>query len=97
MNRVCMVLLILFLMLGGYTCSRFNDISGVESEAMEEVKSLEKKASGEVKKLEEDYRVLAREKDYKKYLEEEPKAPLEALEEGAGGVILGEGLASPPE
>ena len=97
MNRICMVLLILFLMLGVYTCGRSNDESGVESKVMEEIKSLEKKASGVVKKIEEDYRVLEGEKDYKKALKEEPKAPAEAREEGVGGVVLGGGLASPPE
>lgn len=97
MRKACVVIVILLLALGGYACGRSNDESGVESKAMEEIKSLEKKASGEVKKLEEDYRVLEAEKDYKKALEEEPKAPPEAMEEAEGGVILGERLASPPE
>ena len=97
MNRISVVLLILFLMIGGYTGGCSNDESGVGSKVKEEVKSLEKKASGEVKKPEEAYRVLEGEKDYKKYLEEEPKAPPETMEEGAGGVVLGGGLDSPPE
>ncbi|KPJ86844.1 MAG: hypothetical protein AMS17_10785 [Spirochaetes bacterium DG_61] len=97
MRKTCVVIVILLLALGGYTCGRSNDESGVESKVTEEVKSLEKKASGEVKKLEEDYKVLEAEKDYRKALEEEPKAPPEAIEEAEGGVSLEEGLASPPE
>ena len=69
----------------------------MESIVEEEVKSLEKKASGEVKKLEENYRVLEAEKDYKKALEEEPKAPPSVLEEGKAGALSGGGLASSPE
>ena len=97
MNRICMVLLILFLMLGGYACSRSSDESGVESKVEEEVKSVEKDVSGEVKNLENDYGTLEAEKDYEKALEEEPKASPEVLEDAAGGVALEEGLASPPE
>ena len=96
MNRICMVLLILFLVLGGYTCGRSNDESGVESKAMEEINSLAKKASGVVKKLEEDVKVLKVERDYEKALEEEPKPPAGEIE-GAEGALLGEGFASPPE
>jgi len=85
MNRIeyAWFLLILFLMIGGYTGGCSNDESGVASKVKEEVKSLEKKASGAVKKLEEDYRVLEGKKDYEKALEEEPKAPPEAMEGGA--------------
>jgi len=96
MNRICMVLLILFLVLGGYTFGRSNDESGVESKAMEEIKYLKKKASGVVKKLKEDVRVLKVERAYEKALEEEPKPPAGEIE-GAEGALLGEGFASPPE
>ena len=97
MNRICMVLLILFLTLGGYACSRPNDESGVESQAKDEIQSLEGKVSGEAKKLEEDYGVLEAEKDYKKALEEEPKASPETMEEAEGAVDLGEAFDSPQE
>ena len=97
MKRVSMILLILFLLLGGYACGRSGDKSGVESNAKEEVQSLEQKASGEVKNVEEDYRTLEEEKDYKKALEEEPKAPPVVLEEGKEGDLSAEGFDSPPE
>jgi hypothetical protein len=44
-----------------------------------------------VKKLEEDYKVLEAEKDYEKALEEEPKAPAEAMGE-EGDLLTGEGF-----
>jgi hypothetical protein len=94
MKRTSMVLLILFLIIGGYTCGCSNDKPGVESKVKEAVKSLEDNVVGEAEKLEEDYRVLEAEKDYKRALEEEPKAPPEAME---GPGVVGEGLVSPPE
>ena len=96
MNRICMVLLFLFLALGGYTCGRSNDESGVESKVEREVQSLEKDVSGEVKKAEDDYGTLEAEKDYVKDLKKEPKASPEVLEDAAGGVVLEEERASSP-
>jgi hypothetical protein len=97
MNITFVIMLILFLMFGGYCCGRSNDGSKVESKAKEEVKSLEKEATGEVKELEKDYKVLEGEKDYKKALEEEPKAPPDAIKEPMGGKGFEERDVSPPE
>ena len=93
MNKICVVMLILGLLLVGTNCGRSNEKSEVESKVVEEVKSLEKKASGEVKKLEEDIKVLEEEKDYEKELEEAPKLPAEAMK--GAGVPPEEGLAPP--
>ena len=97
MNKICVVMLILGLLLVGTSCGRSNEKSEVESKIVEEVKSLEKKASGEVKKLEKDVKLLREgEKDYEKALEEEPKPPADAME-GVEGALLGEEFDSPPE
>ena len=96
MRKVCVVIVILLLALGGYACGQSNDESGVESKVEGEVKSLEKDVSGEVKNLEDDYGTLEAEKDYVKDLEEEPKVSPEVLEDAAGGAALEEGLASSP-
>ena len=96
MRKAWVVIAILLLTLGGYACGPSNDESGVESKVEGEVKSLEKNVLGEIKKVEDAYGALEGEKDYEKALEEEPKAPSEALEEGAAGVVMGEGLASSP-
>ena len=99
MNRTGIAVVIILLLLGGYSCGRSDDKSEVESKVKKEVKALEKKASGEVKELEEHYKTLEAEKDYGKLLEEEPKAPAEAIGEGMGeeGVLLGEELDPPIE
>jgi Skp family chaperone for outer membrane proteins len=88
MNRTCIAAAIIFLLLGGYSCGRSDEKSEVGSKVKEEVGTLANKVSGEVKKLEEDYKVLEAEKDYEKALEEEPKAPAEAM--GEEGALLGE-------
>jgi len=97
MKRTSVILLALFLIIGGYTCGCTNEKSEIESKAKEATKSLEENVAGEAKKLEKDYRVLETEKDYKKALEEEPKAPPEQLAEGEAGALSAEGFDSPPE
>jgi hypothetical protein len=96
MNRTGIAVVIIFLVLGGYSCGRSDDKSEVESKVKKEVKALEKKASGEVKKQEDHYKTLEAEKDYEKALEEEPKAPAEAIM-GEEGVVLGEEFDPPIE
>ena len=96
MRKVSVVIVILLLAFGGYTCGGSNDESGVESKVEGEVKSLEKDVSGEVKNLEDDYGTLEAEKDYVKDLKEEPRVSPEVLEDAAGGAALEEGLDSSP-
>ena len=88
MNRTCIAAAIIFLLLGGYSCGRSGEKSEVGSKVKEEAETLKGKVSGEVKKIEEDYRVVEVNKDYEKALEEEPKAPAEAM--GEEGALLGE-------
>jgi hypothetical protein len=97
MNITFVILLIVFLMFEGLSCGRSKDESRVESKAKEEVKSLGKEATGEVKELEKDYKVLEGEKDYRKALEKEPKAPPDAIKEPMGGKGFEERDVSPPE
>jgi len=95
MKRTSVVLLIVFLIIGGHICGCSDDKSEVESKAKDAVKSLENKVIGEVKKIEQDYRVLEAEKDYKKALEAESKLQPEAINEADGKVDLGGGVTSP--
>ena len=93
MNRACIAVAIILLVLGSSSCSRSGDQSDVESKVKQEVESLNEKAAGEVKKVEEDYRTLEAEKDYAKDLEEEPKPPDGAMDE-VGAVYEEEGVTS---
>jgi len=58
MNKLCIVIVIVQLMLGGYCCGRSDDKSEVETKVKEDVESLENKAAGEVKHLEGDIGLL---------------------------------------
>ena len=91
MNRTCIAAVIILLLLGGYSCGRSGEKSEVGSKVKEEAETLKGKVSGEVKKIEEDYRVVEVNKDYEKALEEEPKAPAEAMGE-EGDLLTGEGF-----
>jgi hypothetical protein len=95
MNRTGIAVVIISLVLGGYSCGRSDDKSEVESKVKEEGEAMVNKVSGEVKKVEDDYKVLEAEGDYEKELEEEPKAPGEAM--GDAGVLLGEEFEGPIE
>lgn len=98
MDNIVAILLMLLMSCGGLACGRSDDSkSGVESKAKEEVKLLEKEATREATEVEKDYKVLEGEKDYKKALEEEPKAPPDAIKEPMGGKGFGERDVSPPE
>jgi len=96
MNRTGIAVVIILLLLGGYSCGRSDDKSEVESKVKKEVKALEKKASGEVKELEEHYKTLEAEKDYGKLLEEEPKVPAGGMDD-VGAVFEEEGVEPPIE
>ena len=89
MNRTCIAVAIIFLLLGGYSCGRSGEKSEVGSKVKEEAETLKGKASGEVKKIEEDYKVVEVNKDYEKALEEEPKDPAGAIPE-EGDLLTGE-------
>lgn len=58
MRKAWVVITILLLALGGYTCGGSNDESGVESKVEGEVESLEEKAGGEAKQVESDIGLL---------------------------------------
>ena len=88
MNRTGIAVVIIFLVLGCYSCGSSGDQSDGESKVKGEIEALKEKASGEVKELEEHYKTLEAEKDYEKALEEEPKPPAEAME--GEGDLLGE-------
>ena len=95
MKRLLLVWVVLFLIIGGYTCGCSNDKHGVESKAKEAVKSLEENVAGEVKKLEKDYRVLEAEKDYKKALEAESKLQPETMNDADRKAVFGGEVTSP--
>ena len=91
MNRTGIVVVIILLLLGGYSCDGSDEKFEVESKVKEEVEALKGKVSGEAKKLEEDYRVVEVDKGYEKTLEEEPKDPAGAVPE-KGDLLTGEGF-----
>ena len=95
MKRPSVILLIVFLIIGGHICGCFDDKSEVESKVKEAVKSLENKVVEEVKEIEQDYRILEAEKDYKKALEAESRLQPETMNEADGEAILGGGVTSP--
>ena len=77
MNKLCMIIVTVQLMLGGYCCGRSDEKSEMETKVKEEVKSFEEKVDGKAKHLEEDVGIL--EEDPKKLGEamgkEEEKVP----------------------
>ena len=90
MKRTGLIVIIIILMMGGYSCGPSGDRSDMESKVKGEVETLKEKVSEEEKALEEDFETLQTEKDYEKALKEEPKAPAETMEQAAGGAIEGE-------
>ena len=95
MKGPSIVLLIVFLIIGGHICGCSDKEPEVESKAKEAVKSLENKVIGKVKEIEQDYKVLEAEKDYKQALEAESKLQPETINEADGKAILGGGITSP--
>ena len=92
MNKLCIIIVIVQLMLVGYCCGRSDEKSAIETKVKEEVTSLEGKAVGEEKQLEEDIGML--EKDPKKLGEkvgkEEEKIPPPQEEWGHEPESMGE-------
>jgi len=58
MNKLCIIIVIVQLMLGGYCCGRSDETSEMETKVKEEAESLESKAAGEAKHLEGDVGLL---------------------------------------
>jgi hypothetical protein len=54
MNKLCIVIVMVQLMLGGYCCGRSDETSEGETKVEEEVTSLENKAAGEAKHVKSD-------------------------------------------
>ena len=64
MNKLCIIIVIVQLMLAGYCCGRPDEKSAIETKVKEEVTSLEEETAAEEKQLEEDIGML--EEDSKK-------------------------------